>query len=161
MRSRLIGYTLALAATTFLHAQISTKITGSVLDSSGAVIPDASIKLALPGATAVAYSTTTSTNGSFTLASISPATYDLVIDKPGFAQTVVKGVVVDPDRTTDVPPLRMKVASASATVEVNADQESVNTSNVEVSQTIGKTQIQNLGCRSQPPGLPPNSGWNQ
>src|ERR1700733_11722655 len=107
MRIRLIGYTLALAATAALNAQISTKLTGSVLDTSGAAIPDASIKLALPGTTAAAYTTTTSANGTFILPSISPATYDLVIEKAGFALTVVKGVVVDQDRTTDVPPVRM------------------------------------------------------
>jgi hypothetical protein len=151
MRIRLIGYTLALAATAALNAQISTKLTGSVQDSSGAAIPDASIKLALPGSTAAAYTTTTSTNGSFILASISPATYDLVIEKGGFAQTVVKGVVVDPDRTTDVPPVKMKIASTSVTVEVKADQENVNTSNDEVSQTIGKTQMQNLPVADRSP----------
>jgi hypothetical protein len=151
MKIRLIGYTLVLAATAALNAQISTKITGSVVDSSGAAIPDASVKVALPGTTAAAYTTTTSTTGSFILASISPATYDLVIEKGGFAQTVVKGVVVDPDRTTDVPPVRMKIASTSETVEVKADQESVNTSNDEVSQTIGKTQMQNLPVADRRP----------
>jgi hypothetical protein len=151
MRIRLIGYTFALAATAFVNAQISTKITGNVFDSSGAAIPDASIRLALPGTMAPAYTTTTSTNGSFVLASISPATYDLVIDKPGFAQTVVKGVVVDADRTTDVPPVKMKIASISETVEVNANQENVNTSNDEVGQTIGKTQMQNLPVANRSP----------
>jgi hypothetical protein len=151
MRIRLIGCTCALAAAAFLNAQISTKITGSVVDSSGAAIPDASIKLALPGTTAAAYATTTSTNGSFILASISPATYDMVIDKPGFAQTVVKGVVVDPDRSTDVPPVRMKLASTSETIEVKADQQNVNTSNDEVGQTIGKIQMQNLPVADRSP----------
>jgi len=127
-----------------VFAQTSTRVTGTVLDSSKAAIPGATVNLQLSGSNAVAYTTNTTAAGSFTLVSVSPATYDLVISKNGFARLVVSGIKVDQDRTTDVPAVELGVSSTSQTVEVTAATESVNTSNAEVSTTIAKEQIQNL-----------------
>ena len=91
-------------------AQIATTVTGVVLDKTGAAVPEASISLQLPGAASAAYTTKTTSAGTYTLPSVNPGMYDLIIESPGFQKVTVKGVDVPPNRTTDVPAVKLEVA---------------------------------------------------
>ena len=99
-------------------AQIATTVTGVVLDKTGAVLPDASVSLQLPGSSSAAYTTRTTSAGAYTLPSVNPGTYDLIIEAPGFQKVTVKAVDVPPNRTTDVPAVRLDVSGVEQEVSV-------------------------------------------
>ncbi len=142
---------LGLISIASLNAQVGSTVSGSVVDPSGAAVPGAAISLRVSGGTTDAFATKTSATGTFSLVSVPPNTYDLVIDATGFLKVIQSGLDVVPGRTIDVPPVKLAVASASQTVEVTETANTVQTSSSEVSTTITKTQIQDLPTMNRSP----------
>ena len=138
-------------ATLGLNAQVAGRVTGSVLDASGAGVPGAAVSLQLPGSGSNVYTTVTTAAGDFTIVTVNPATYDLVVDAKGFVKTVVANLKVDPNRSTDVPQIKLELAAVATTVEVSAAQQGVETSNAVVSTNISRMQIQNLPVMNRSP----------
>src|SRR5690349_9985450 len=97
-RLRLLALSLAVcfAATTSLYSQVAGRVTGTVVDATGAAIPEATVSLQLPGSGTPAYSTKTTATGAFTLSSVNPVSYDLVIEAKGFLTSKINEVKVDP-----------------------------------------------------------------
>src|SRR5438477_7727127 len=112
-RLRLLACLAALTAAINLNAQVAGRVTGSVVDATGAAVPDASISLQLPGSGTAAYSTKTTANGSFTLASVNPVNYDLVVEAKGFLTSKISAVKVDPGSSRDIPAIKLDVAGVS------------------------------------------------
>src|SRR6185369_10411361 len=119
--------------------------------ASGAAVPDAVVSLQLAGSGTNAYSTKTSANGSFTVPSVSPVTYDLVVEAKGFLTAKISDLKVDSGSSRDVPAIKLDVAGVTQTVEVTAAKDTVETSNAEVSTTISKSQIQSLPVINRSP----------
>ena len=142
---------LLLAVTLSMNAQVAGRVTGTVVDSTGAAVPDAEVSLNLPGSTTPAFTTKTSTAGDFTLLSVPANSYDLVVDAKGFQKAVVAGVTVETARATDVPTVKLEVRGLTQTVEVTEATTGVQTSNAEVSTTIAKSQIANLPVLNRSP----------
>jgi hypothetical protein len=134
-----------------MNAQVAGRVTGTVQDASGAAVPNASVSLQLPGSGSSVYSTVTTGAGDFTIVTVNPATYDLAVDAKGFVKILVGGLVVDPGRSTDVPPVKLDVAAVTQAVEVSAATQTVETSNAEVTTTIASSQIQNLPTLDRSP----------
>ena len=127
------------------YGQVSARVVGSVVDATGAVVPQASVVLQRPGSSAGVYSSVTGAEGDFTIPSVNPGTYTLVIEAKGFAKVVMNEVVVNTNRTTELPGLKLEVASVEQTVEVtSAQNDTVQLANAEVSNTITNTQLQRL-----------------
>jgi outer membrane receptor protein involved in Fe transport len=140
---------LVLVATVMLavasmNAQVTGRITGSVVDQTGAGVPDAMVSLQLPGSTAAVITTKTTASGDFAIATVNAGLYDLAVEAKGFAKTVVGGLKVDPGRSADVPPIKLEVAGVTQTVEVSEARTSVQTSNAEVASTVTRSQIEDL-----------------
>jgi hypothetical protein len=153
LRLRFVAASFAVlfAASTSLQAQVAGRVTGSVVDATGAAVPDASVSLQLPGSGAAAYSTKTSTSGSFTLSSVNPVSYDLVVEAKGFLTSKISDLKVDPGSSRDVPAIKLDVAGVTQTVEVTTAKDTVETSNAEVTTTIGQSQIQSLPVINRSP----------
>src|SRR5690348_511612 len=77
-----------------LFGQATSGITGTVTDTSGAVVSDASV-VATNNDTGVVSPTTTSSAGGFTLIDLNPGTYTVRVEKTGFQAFVTKSVVVE------------------------------------------------------------------
>lgn len=90
----LVSLVLILGAT--VQAQDTGWITGSVIDSTGAAIPKATVNLVLHGGSKPVAITVTTAQGLFALQTLRPVNYDLTIDAPGFQQYKVENVKVDP-----------------------------------------------------------------
>ena len=142
---------LLLAVTLSLNAQVAGRVTGTVVDSTGAAVPDAEVSLNLPGSASPAFTTKTSTAGDFTLLSVPANSYDLVVQAKGFQKAVVAGVRVETARATDVPTVKLEVSGLTQTVEVTEATTGVQTSNAEVSTTIAKSQIASLPVLNRSP----------
>ena len=152
MSSRLFAFAAAaLLAASGLNAQVSGRVTGTVVDASGAAVPNADVSLQLPGGNSAIYSTKTGGTGDFSLPAVNPATYNLVVETKGFVKVVVGDLQVDSDRSTDVPTVKLQVASVTATVEVSGATQTVETSNAEIATTITNQQVQNLPTLNRDP----------
>ena len=130
------------AATSF--AQLNGRLTGSVIDPSGASVPGAQVSLFLPGGQTAVLTTTTTSDGLFDFAALRPDNYILVVESAGFAKYTQNGVNVDPVRQTTVPAIRLSVSATALTLEVTAPVQSVDTSTAEVANTVTQEQITNL-----------------
>src|SRR5215471_18104838 len=100
-------------------AQITTTgIRGIVRDPSGAVIPQATIKVT-DKATGIEQTTVSSSDGGFLFPNLQSGSYKLSASATGFQTTVIAAVTVESGRTTDVS-VDMQVGATSETVQVTA-----------------------------------------
>ncbi len=135
---------LFLASVPFLWAQDTGRITGTVTDPSGAVVPRATVSLFLhDGAKAIA-TTATNSAGLFTLEVLRPVYYDLTIEASGFEPYKEANIKVNPSRDTDLPPIKLQLAATATAVEVTAQAETVQTTSPEISTTVTAEQISRL-----------------
>jgi hypothetical protein len=74
-----------------LFAQFSGRVTGSVVDSSGASVPDAQVNLFLAGGQKPLLSTKTSRDGQYYFNSVRAATFDLTAEAKGFLKIKANG----------------------------------------------------------------------
>src|SRR5215468_1121831 len=124
-------------------AQITTTgIRGIIRDPSGAVIPNATIKLA-DNSTGVEYATVSSSDGGFLFPNLQFGAYKLTVTAAGFQTTVIAAIIVESGRTTDVS-VDVKIGGAAETVQVAATAEQLNTTTAEVGGTISNKLVQNL-----------------
>ena len=65
-----------------LNAQGTGRLTGSVIDPSGAAIPNATVGLYMPGGNAAVLSTHTNAEGFFDFTAIRPDLYNVVVETP-------------------------------------------------------------------------------
>ena len=96
-----------------LQGQDTGRITGSVEDPSGAAIPKATVSLVLHGGSRSLVTTITSAAGLFTVETLRPVYYDLTVAAPGFQPYKQENVKVDVGRATDLPPIKLKLASGT------------------------------------------------
>jgi hypothetical protein len=105
-----------LCLTPALLAQSSGTISGTVTDSSGAVVAAAKVDLTDMASGSVR-STTTSDKGFYVFAYVNPGTYSVSITKEGFRKSVISGQAVDVGLQLTVNGT-LEIGSVSSTVEV-------------------------------------------
>ena len=132
-------------------AQLSGRLSGSVIDASGAAVPGATINLYLAGGAKPLLSTTTSADGLYNLLGIRPADYDLTVEARGFLKSTIRAITIDAARETPVPPVKLALAAVSQSIEVAADTQTVELTNTEVSNTISTADIRNLPILDRDP----------
>lgn len=140
MRSIVAGLLLASSA----FGQANGRLTGTVLDPSGAAVPKATVSILLHGGKRALLATLTGNEGAFAIESVRPELYDVVIEASGFQRYTLEGVKVDPARSTDLVPITLALPTTSASVEVTASAESVQTSGTEIATTVTADQIRRL-----------------
>src|ERR1035441_486709 len=91
-------FAAVLLAAASLNAQVASSVTGTVVDPSGAAVPGAMVSLQLTGGGSSLFTTKTSANGAFDIASVPPNTYGIVVELKGFSKLVVSKLVVEPSR---------------------------------------------------------------
>jgi outer membrane receptor protein involved in Fe transport len=154
IRTHNVLYLLALLVfvPSIVFAQADTgTISGTVRDTSGAVVPDATVT-ARNTATGVQRAAQTGPDGAYTLPGLAPALYDITVTKAGFADYKVQTpVTVGGHATLDVP---LSVSQVSTTVEVVAvagGAAEINTQTAEISQIVTPQQVLNLPSLTRNP----------
>jgi len=137
-------------------------LTGTVVDKTGAVIPQASIVLT-DEASGVTRSTSSDERGVFSLVGVPVATYDVKVSAPSFNSLVRKGIAVHINDQIDLKGIALTVAGASTSVVVTATAEEMTpTTSGEVSYTVSDTQLHNMDIEGRSAiellGLIPGSG---
>jgi hypothetical protein len=139
---------VAFAAMTFwasvVLAQTTTDgaIGGTVVDPSGAAIPEARVVVKNSGTNAEQTAVTDAT-GYYRITRLQPAAYVVTVSAAGFADFTAEKVVVEIGTLTEFSP-QMGVASAGATVVVSSELPLINTTSPEFSPVLTQEAIQNL-----------------
>ena len=146
-RVRLVGQ-LALAGALLLAfaapglAQTETgRVTGLVLDQTGAVLPGATVTLTGTG-TGVARTTVTDESGRYVVANLQPGPYTAKVELSGFT-TQTANLVLNVGGSVSIE-TKLQIAGATETVSVVAESQIINTQNSEVSTTVRQEQIREL-----------------
>jgi len=119
MRSLACGLVCFLFATLMAHAQgvgTSGEITGTVTDASGAILQKATVNV-VDTQTGLKRTAVTNSTGQFRAAGLSPATYDVSAELPGFATEIRRGVTVAIGQTV-ISDFKMKPSQVATVVEV-------------------------------------------
>jgi hypothetical protein len=135
---------LTLAVCIAAEAQSTTDgaIGGTITDPSGAAVADASVT-ATNNATGLMFQATTDSTGYYRVSKLQPASYTVKIEANGFAAYTVEQAVVQVGTVTEIS-AKLNVASAAATVEVNAELPVINTASQDFAPVVDQTQIGNL-----------------
>lgn len=117
-------------------------ITGSVADSSGASIPDASIKLVSPS-TGLVRASLSSESGDFSFPDLPVGVYEILVTKEGFQTVKAEGVEVAVSRVTNLP-VKMPVAQQASIVEVSATAATLETTSTALVGVVGPKMVEEM-----------------
>jgi hypothetical protein len=117
-------------------------ILGSVRDSSGAVIPNATV-VVTNTATGVKTTATTTSVGDYTVLSLIPGHYSVLAEASGFDKEQVTGITLVVAQQARVN-LTLKPGTANATVTVTASAVQLDTDTSAISQLVSSEQVTDL-----------------
>ncbi len=135
---------LGLLLSNRLDAQGSTNATvlGTVTDSGGAVVPNASVQVKNVG-TGQVQQVTTDGQGRYTVADLPVGNYEAQASAQGFQTTVRRGITLTVGQQAVVD-FSLQVGQAQQTVTVEADVSQVDTVSTAVSSYVEQKQINDL-----------------
>lgn len=137
---------LAIAASFAFSQATTATLTGTVRDSTGAVVPGAAITVTNIG-TQVTSKRTTNDEGVFIAPFLLPGEYELTAEKQGFKKSVRKGLTLDVADTAHVD-LVLEVGALSETVTAVAEAPLVRSDTSELGQVIQGEVIHDLPLNS-------------
>ena len=120
-------------------ASVSGDIKGTVTDPSGAVVSKATV-IAVDTARGLRRISDSDTSGEYRIQGLSPGSYDVSVEQPGFRKEVHKGVVVNVGRTVIVD-FRMQVSPRKEVVEVSSEPPVVDTERGHQADTVNRQYI--------------------
>jgi hypothetical protein len=125
-----------------LRAQGYGSIVGTVSDSSGAVVPSATVT-ATQTDTGRKTVVVSAQDGAFVFPTLTPATYSVSVNSPGFETYQQTGVLLQADQSVTVK-VRLAVGAQSQTVEVTSQVPQVDTTTGTLSQVIDQERVVDL-----------------
>lgn len=135
---------LSIALSGLALCQVAGRLTGTIVDPSGASVAGAEVNLYLAGGKTPVLSTRTTSEGIFDFNAVRPDTYRLEVRAPGFNSYEQDKVTIDPVRQTSLAAVRLEIQTSTQTVEVNVSTATLDTNSVEVSNTVTQSQVLNL-----------------
>src|SRR5579864_4524952 len=126
-----------------LPAQVQNgQFSGTVLDQSGAAIPNAKVTVKNT-ATGLTVTTTSNQTGSYTVKEVPAGLYSLTAQAQGFKTSTLTSVNLNAGSIQRAD-FHLEVGQVSQTVEVSGAAPPVNTEDSKLSTTVTSTQIDNL-----------------
>ncbi|HWO36318.1 MAG TPA: carboxypeptidase-like regulatory domain-containing protein, partial [Candidatus Acidoferrum sp.] len=128
--------------------ELAATLTGTVSDSSGAVVPRATIVVHSEDTGADVRSVTTNDTGSFNITNLAAGRYTVTVTDTGFQRFVAKEVILNvaEKHTLDV---TLTTGKASETVEVTAENTAIQTTTAEESGTVTGDQVRELALSNR------------
>jgi hypothetical protein len=130
----------------FSQSLVSGEVDGTVLDSSGAAVPNASVNLSSSD-TGFNESTTTTISGAFRFALVKPGQYALTVSAANFTKQN-RMVTVSLGQVTTVP-VKLEVGARSETIEVTSEAPLLHIENANIASTIDAKSIELLPSPGQ------------
>lgn len=128
---------------------ITSSISGTVTDSTGAVLPNATISVR-SNATGQLLSTKSSQRGAFTVTNIQPGSYTVTAEADGFQVETLSNVIVDPNIGREVD-FSLKPGSSTTTVTVEANANALQTESAVVGQLVTDEQVKSIQLNGRNP----------
>src|SRR3954449_7424746 len=156
--------------TLFAQADRGT-VSGTVSDSSGAVVPGVSLVLRNE-ATNLTYNANASENGTYSFLNLPIGVYTLTADARGFQKYEVKGIQVQVNQQSRVD-LALRVGDVAETVQVQAEAPMIQSESTDVGMVLDNKRFLELpltlggGIRNPSsfiflsPGVSPGSTWEK
>ena len=133
----------------FGHAQsVTGQISGTVLDSQGAVIVGAQVRLT-NDVTNQQRDFPTEANGIFIFTNLISGSYTLHVEQTGFKAFDQKGIVLGAAERLALREIRLEIGNVSSSVEVTAEAARLQTASSERSGVVNPTQIENTPVRGR------------
>lgn len=139
---------LALALVCLINVQqgqgqaLSGALVGNVTDSTGASVPGATVT-AINTGTGAESKVNANEEGLYSIASLPPGAYELVITAPGFQTLRLRGITANANATVRAD-ARLQLGQVSETVEVRADASVLQTDSAVVRNEIKAADLQNV-----------------
>jgi carboxypeptidase family protein len=133
-----------------LSAQITSRLTGAVVDPTGASVPAAVVEVYLPGGAKPLLTAPATSDGLFAFTGVGAGIYDVVVSAPGFRKHADRGVVLTAGEETPLA-IKLELGSATDSVEVTESSTIVQTTNSEVASNMSRSQIKDLPILNRSP----------
>jgi hypothetical protein len=117
--SLFLSLSTALFPAAGMAQESGARVSGTVLDGSGAAVPNAQITLLNERTKVQIYAGTSSGDGTFTAVQVPPGTYALTVNAPGFKTTTLSHVELGIAQELNVP-VKLALGAVSETVTVDA-----------------------------------------
>jgi outer membrane receptor protein involved in Fe transport len=125
------------------NAQFKAGIQGTVLDSTGGLVPEATVTLASTE-TGKTQGTVTSAEGFYRISGLPPGKYTLTVEKTGYKKSFLESVTIGAENVQGVDVV-LETGDVTATVTVSAEASSqLETENANVRGAITAQEIQRL-----------------
>ena len=161
---------LFVALSSFLSfgQQLTGTLTGTTMDTTDAVVPNAKVTMRNELNSDVR-TTMSNQGGHFSITAIQPGTYTVTVEATGFKQWKQTGIAFTQGDNRTLPQIALQVGAVNETVEVSADTLTVPTDNGEISHSLPQHMIEAfpLGNRDAGellkimPGMAFSNGANQ
>src|ERR1035437_4284242 len=126
----------------------SSVLTGTVLDSSNAVVPGATATLT-HAATGVVRTSASNSTGVFRFSALQPGTYSLHVEMKGFRAVSLADIALQSSDVLDVGNLVLPVGAQSESVTVAAETAAVQTESSERSSVVTGQQLQDIQLKGR------------
>src|SRR5262245_15741661 len=135
------------ASLSYGQGATSQTLSGTVVDTSGAVIPGADVSAKHAGS-GIVTGTVTNADGAFSLPSLAIGTYTVTVTLQGFKTVVINNVIVTSGAGANVK-ATLEVGGVSEQVTVASTTEIIQTQTAGVAQTVNAAQIVKLPLTSR------------
>src|ERR1700733_5822018 len=144
-RSIFSAILLFLASALFPHnllAQSAASVSGTVVDSSGAAVPDARVSLKNTG-TNVEQATVTSSSGTYSIINVAPGDYSIQVTKTGFSVATITQVVLAVNQAANLN-FSLNLGAVTQSVTVTEESSTVESSTAELGTVIATRAVNDL-----------------
>ena len=142
-----IGFVLLLPLVVLVPAssdaqQFKASVTGTVVDTQGAVIPGVTVSV-INTDTSVAIESVSDSSGAFAVKDVVPGKYKVTATLPGFKTFVREGIVLHTAETATIT-VKLDLGNVEETVTVSAGLSEVETNQSVLSQTMDNKKVSEL-----------------
>lgn len=123
-----------------LYAQ-SGQITGVIVDSTGAAVPNAGVQLTDQKTGTLVREAVSGSDGTFRALNLPPATYSLKVAASGMQNLVRNDITLDEQQTLSVGNLALTIGGATETVTVTSETQLIETATSNNSAVIDQRQV--------------------
>ena len=150
LRIGTVTFTLMVSLVVAARAQSASTITGTVKDTSDAVLPGATIIIVNP-AQAISQTALSNSDGVFVFPQLPPGTYTISVGLPGFKKTEKSDIILATAAKLNIGDFILAVGNVSETVTVEADtgRLQIQSESGERSDLLTGKQLRNIGLNGR------------
>lgn len=142
VRTALCGAVLLMMAARVFAQGASGTVLGTVTDSSGAIVPGATVTITNTATNSI-FRTVTTSAGDYNAPALNPGPYRVAVEAAGFAKAVTNNVTLAVNQKIRVD-IALKPGAVTETMEVTAQAVALDTDSAALSQLVSQQQVENL-----------------